>query len=133
MPVNSRMSAPATKPLFLAEITTSARGNSFSSAASRPSSSISTLPESTLAEVAGLSSVSQATPSASFSRAQLRAPSLLMRQTLGGRGRGFFRGGVAAGRHHEIAHQRAMIREAHVRHAEAGDLDPLAHQDEVEL
>src|SRR5256885_10485455 len=49
--VNSLISAPATKPLFLAEITTAPRGRSFSSAASRPSSSPSTPLESTLAEV----------------------------------------------------------------------------------
>ena len=70
MPVNSLISAPATKPLFLAEITTTPRGRSFSSVASRPSSSLSTPPESTLAELPGLSIVSQAILSESRSSFQ---------------------------------------------------------------
>src|SRR5215472_17474114 len=133
MPVNSRMSAPATKPLFLADSTTSARGSCCSSAASRPSISSSTAPESTLAEVPGLSSLSQATPSASRSRVQLLALSLLMVDALGGRDRSLLRTGAAAGVDLEVAHQRPMIREAHVGHAKAADLDAFAHQDEIEL
>src|SRR6201984_354462 len=133
MPGNSRISAAAVKQLFWADSTTSARGGSFSSAASRPSSSSSTEPESTLAELPGLSNVSQATPSASRSRVQLRAESLLMVEALGGRDRGLLRTGAAAGIDAEVAHQRPMIREAHVGHAEARDLDPFAHQDEIEL
>src|SRR5208282_6368976 len=132
IPVNSRMSAPAMKPLFLAEITTSARGGCFSSPASSPSSSTRTLPESTLAEVPGLSSVSQATPSASFSRLQLRAVSLLMLELSGDPGAPVG-SGAAARVHQEVAHQRAMIGQAHVGHAEARDLDALTHEHEVEL
>src|SRR5256884_230340 len=126
MPVNSLISAPATKPLFLAEITTAPRGRSFSSAASRPSSSPSTPLESTLAEVPGLSIVSQAIASASRSSFQAAVAVSFMsgRRSRARRG---------AGADLEIAHQRAMIREAHVRHAEIRDLDAFAHQDEVEL
>src|SRR5579863_557137 len=132
MPVNSRISAPAINPLFLADSTTSARGGSFSRAPSRPSSSTSTEPESTLAEVPGLSSVSQARPSASLSRIQLRAVSVLMDDARGGRDRPPFRAGATPGDDLKVAHQRAMIREAHVGHPEPRDLDPLAHQNEIE-
>src|SRR5213082_3385850 len=126
MPVNSLISAPATKPLFLAEITTAPRGRSFSSAASRPSSSPRTPLESTLAEVPGLSIVSQAIASASRSSFQAAVAVSFMsgRRSRARRG---------AGADLEIAHQRAMIREAHVRHTEIRDLDAFAHQDEVEL
>src|SRR5262245_31522734 len=53
----------------------------------------------------------------------------------GGRGCGGLGAGArrGAGLHAEVAHQRAMIREAHVRYAKIRDLDALAHQDEVEL
>src|ERR1700732_2231252 len=127
MPVNSLISAPATKPLLLPEITTTARGRSFSSAASRASSSVSTPPESTLAELPALSIVSQAIPSES--RSSFQDP-LAVSFMMSGRRDRTRRG---AGADLEIAHQRAMIREAHVRHTEIGDLDAFAHQDEVEL
>src|SRR6266404_6714675 len=127
MPVNSLISAPATKPLFLAEITTTPRGRSFSSAASRPSSSLSTLPESTLAELPGLSMVSQAI--ASESRSSFQDPVAVSFMMSGRRNRARRGAGVDL----EIAYQRAMIREAHVRHTEVRDLDAFTHQDEVEL
>src|SRR6266404_3249017 len=127
MPVNSLISAPATKPLFLAEITTTPRGRSLSSAASRPSSSLSTLPESTLAELPGLSIVSQAI--ASESRSSFQDPVAVSFMMSGRRDRA--RRGIGADL--EIAHQWAMIREAHVRHTEVRDLDAFAYQDEVEL
>ena len=61
------------KPLFFADTTITPRGRSCSSAPSTSSSSISTPAESTLAEVPGLSKVSQAMPSASRSSFQDRA------------------------------------------------------------
>src|SRR5882672_77791 len=70
MPVNSLISAPAMKPLFLPEITITARGGSCVSGASTSSSSRSTRLERTLAEVPGLSIVSQTTESASRSTFQ---------------------------------------------------------------
>src|SRR5580700_6731017 len=135
MPVNSLMSAPATKPLFFAEITTTPRGARRSSVATSPSSSVSTLPDSTFAEVPGLSRVSQAMPSASISSFQdglalsfmVSAPGAA---TASGRRDGAYR---SPGAHAEIAHQRAVIGEAHVRHAKITHLDPLGHQDEVQL
>src|SRR3981081_1957430 len=127
MPVNSLISAPAPKPLFLPEITTTPRGKSFSSVASRASSSVSTLPESTLAELPGLSIVSQAIPSESPSSFQ---DPLAVSFMMSGRRDRARRG---AGADLEIAHQRTMIREAHVRHTEIGDLDAFPHQDEVKL
>src|SRR5579862_3577351 len=133
MPVNSLMSAPAINPLFLAEMTTTPRGGSRSRRASSPSSSSSTLPESTLAEEPGLSRVSQAMPSESRSSFQeLPGVSFMSCAPWGESGSG---GGSSArrGAHLEVAYQRPVIGEVHVGHAEVGDLDALAHQDEVEL
>src|SRR5919109_2623189 len=139
MPVNSLMSAPAMKPLLFAEITTTPRGMSRSSAARRASSSASTPLERTLAEVPGLSIVSQAMPSAS--RASLQDPlAVSFMYGLPSRRGGFprssgGRGGArrSAGADLEIAHQRPMIRQSHVGHAEIRHFDPFTHQDEVEL
>src|SRR6516165_8665097 len=136
------MSAPAANPLFFAEISTAPRGGSCSSAPSSSSSSASTPAESTLADVPGLSRVSQAIPSASRSSFQaLELASFMWASHRSGRGggRGVRGGGLGirayggAGVHAEIAHQRPMVREAHIRDAKVGHLDTLAHQDEVEL
>src|SRR5215469_3815051 len=127
------MSAPAMKPLFLAESTTMPRGRSIEISSSRESSSRRTWLESTLVEVPGLSAVSQRMPSASREICQAEAEvSVLLTFSPCGAGSG--RGRALLVRFHvEIAHERAMIRIPHVRHAEIGHLDSLAHQDEVEL
>src|SRR5579883_1681912 len=140
MPVNSLMSAPAMKPLFLPEITTRPRGGTAATSSSSASSSRSTWLESTLTEVPGLSAVSQTMPSPSRSIFQARvAVSVLFTLSLpffrasgAGSGRGgSLRGSI--GPHVEIADERAVIREAHIGHTEVGHLDALAHQDEIEL
>ena len=92
-------------------------------------------PERTLAEVPGLSSVSQAMPSASARVVQEPGVGSFMGDAPG---EGSLQAAetlrsAARGVHLEVAHQRAVVREAHVRHAEVGDLDALAHQHEVEL
>src|SRR5690606_10580063 len=68
--VNSLMSAPAMKPLFLAEQNTMARGGLSSSSLSRTDSSRSTSPDNTFVEAPALSKVMKATPSASVSSFQ---------------------------------------------------------------
>src|SRR4029077_7419586 len=134
MPVNSRMSAPAMKPLFLAEISTSPRGGSRSKVARCSLSSASTAAESTFAEVFGLSKLSQAMPSASRSSFQAGAVSVMAARGRVGKnssGRGGPCGGAAL--HLEVAHQRAVIGEAHVGDAKIRDLDALAHQHEIQF
>src|SRR5690242_7304698 len=130
------MSAPAMKPLFLAEATTSPRGGLCCNGRRRPSNSMSTPLERTFAEVSGLSSVSQTMPSASVSDFQEPPVLLFISNTplweasRNGRGR-FLRS--SAGTYVEVADERAMVREPHVGDTEVRDLDAFTHQDEVEL
>src|ERR1700744_3681360 len=120
------MSAPAMNPEGLPERITTPRGGGGRSACSSASSSRMTCCESVLADVSGLSKVNQAIPWAS--RSIFQAELLIFFE--------FSRGTVAA---HgatvdvEIAHQRAMVGKAYIRHTEVGDLDVAAHQDEVQL
>src|SRR6185437_11432223 len=125
MPVNSLMSAPAMKPLFLPESTTTPRGGGNAIRSMMASSSRRTWLESTLADVPGLSTVSHTIPSLSLS---ICHAAVAVSAIGSGRGRVLF-----TRAHVEVAHERAMIRIADVRHAEIGHFDPLAHQDEIEL
>src|SRR6202023_1973091 len=111
MPVNSLISAPATKPLFLAEMTTTPRGRVRSSVASTPSSSVSTSADSTFAEVPGLSRVSQAMPSASLSTFQDAAALSFMVQVpaRASAAGGGYRAHRHPGAHPEIAYQWAVV------------------------
>src|SRR5262252_1883019 len=130
------MSAPATKPDFLPERRIRARGGSRSKRASSGSNSANIVPESALAELPGRSIVSQAIPSASTSSRQEPGAGAFMvllsrRKTVSSGG-----GYLAQRRarvHLKVAHERAVIREAHVGHAEVRDLDALGDQHEVEL
>src|ERR1700677_337208 len=135
MPVNSLMSAPAMKPLFFADITTTPRGGGNAIRSSRALSSRSTPLDSTLVEVSGLSTVSQTMPSLSRSifQAEEEASIFFIFPPSGARSgrRRALLGVVRA--HVEIAHQRTVIRVPHVGHAKIGHFDSLAHEDEVEL
>src|SRR5580692_462295 len=137
MPVNSLMSAPAMKPLFLAEMSTRPRGRDCSSFPRCSLSSASTLAESTLAEVPGLSKLSHAMRSASSVSVQAGAAAAAgsFMGVYQAEGKSGGRGTSAAGTAQdlEVAHQRAMVGEAYVRDAEPLDLDALAHEHEVEL
>src|ERR1700761_4898749 len=120
------MSAPATKPLFLADMTTTPRGALCASGRSRASSSVSTSLERTLAEVPGLSSVSQTMPSASVEDVQFGLVLMVGSRDGGGRiDSRCLRADV------EVANERPVVREAHIGDPEVGHLDALTHQDEI--
>src|SRR5688572_992910 len=71
MPMNSLMSAPATKPLFLADVMISALGGDACRASSRAFSSSMTARDRLLAEASALSIDNQAMPDSSVVRVQL--------------------------------------------------------------
>ncbi len=135
MPVNSLMSAPATKPLFLAESTTTPRGGG----GCEPVEQRVELAQHARSRArwrrcracrASARRCRRRRAPSSRQRRRSRCSSCLPPAARSGRCRALF-GVVRA--HVEVAHQRAVIREAHVGHAEIGHLDALAHQDEVEL
>src|SRR5271168_1601993 len=95
--VNSLISAPAMKPLALAESTTTPTGLIAAISVSLPASSLRTEADSTLVEVPGMSQVSHAMRSASTSSVQQLTASM---------GSGGHFGGLADG---EIADQRQMV------------------------
>src|SRR5262245_51507059 len=125
------MSAPAMKPLFLAERITSPFGGFCANGAISAPSSSSTARPSTLVDVPGLSRVSQAMPSASRSTFHAAATGVFIGEPYGescrwAAGQGVFANG-------EVADQRTVVGEAHVRDAKVGHLDPVADQNEIEL
>ena len=135
MPVNSLMSAPAMKPLFLAEISTRPRGGSRSSAASCSSSSASTggrehvgrgvrLVEGQPGDALGVAFEFPGRGGVGHGGSRLRGGGVQAAEA----GRA-----VGAAVHLEVAHQRAVIGEAHVGDAKVRDLDALAHQHEIQL
>src|SRR5579859_1733191 len=113
------------KPLFFAERTITARGGLLANGARSESSSSSTPLERTLAEVPGLSRLSQTTESES--RSIFQAGSLMRASPSSCR--------RAAGRriHVEIADEGPVIRKSDVGHSEVGHFNSLADQDEVQL
>src|SRR5665213_54896 len=120
------MSAPAMKPEGLPERMMTPRGGDLAKDCSNASSSRMTCCESVLAEVSGLSRVSQAMPW--LSRSIFQAELLIV----------FFTSCGAVAMHCavvdvEIADQRTMIGEAHIRDPEVSHLNVGADQDEVQL
>src|SRR5215207_2114524 len=131
-PVNSLMSAPATKPLAFADLTMTARGRSAVKELTSVPSSASTFLESTLALTPGLSRISHAMSSASRSSFQADASSFILLRPVTGPMSGR-RAARSSGGDVEVAHERAVIRETHIGHPELRNFDARAHEDEVEL